>query len=92
MPGTPFGVDWTPMWFKELTVHAAYAYGPERYADGKRETFDIALSLIESWGTKLTGLLSEPFALADHRAAFTSALQTGRSGTAKTVFALNGAG
>ncbi|MCH7721699.1 MAG: alcohol dehydrogenase catalytic domain-containing protein, partial [Planctomycetes bacterium] len=29
MPGTPSGVDWTPMWYKELTVRAAYAYGPE---------------------------------------------------------------
>ncbi len=91
MPGTPFGVDWTPMWFKELSVHAAYAYGPERYADGKHETFDIALQLIRSWGPKLAKLVGDPFDLKDHRAAFASALGTGRSRTAKTVFGLNGA-
>lgn len=30
MPGIPKGIDWTPLWFKELTLRAAYAYGPER--------------------------------------------------------------
>ncbi len=32
MPGIPRHVDWTPLWHKELTLHAAYAYGPERIA------------------------------------------------------------
>ena len=89
MPGTPFGVDWTPLWFKELTVHAAYAYGPERYADGKRETFDIALELARDWGPKLASLVGPPYGLADHRAAFASALSTGKSMIVKTVFAID---
>lgn len=30
MPGIPSGIDWTAIWYKELKLQAAYAYGPER--------------------------------------------------------------
>ncbi|GMV81566.1 MAG: alcohol dehydrogenase [Planctomycetota bacterium] len=33
MPGTPGGVDLTPLWHKELRVHGAYAYGWETPPD-----------------------------------------------------------
>jgi threonine dehydrogenase-like Zn-dependent dehydrogenase len=89
MPGVPRGVDWTPMWFKELTVHAAYAYGPERQADGTRDTFDVAIELMSTWGPNLARLVGPPFALTDFRAAFASALNTGQSRTVKTVFSVN---
>jgi len=89
MPGVPRGVDWTPMWFKELTVHAAYAYGPERQVDGTRDTFDVAIELMGTWGANLSKLVGSPFSLPDYRAAFASALNTGRSGTVKTVFVVN---
>ncbi|MCH7808528.1 MAG: alcohol dehydrogenase catalytic domain-containing protein [Planctomycetes bacterium] len=92
MPGIPAGVDWTPMWFKELTIHAAYAYGPERLADqdSQRETFDLAIDLVRVWGPKLAPLVSQPYELSDHRAAFASAMKTGESRVAKTVFVING--
>ncbi len=90
MPGVPRGVDWTPMWFKELTVHAAYAYGPERWAGGTRETFDLALELMLKSKANLAALVGEPFALRDFRAAFRSALHTSTSGAVKTVFRIDG--
>jgi threonine dehydrogenase-like Zn-dependent dehydrogenase len=89
MPGVPRGVDWTPLWFKELTIRAAYAYGPERCPDGERETLDIALDLVRDLGPKLAPLVGPPFELADYRAAFASALNTGKSRAVKTVFVLN---
>jgi len=89
MPGIPRGVDWTAMWFKELTVHAAYAYGPERCADGEKETFLMAIDLMRKWGSRLAALVGPPHDLSDYRAAFASALNTGRSGVVKTVFAID---
>lgn len=86
MPGMPFGVDWTPLWFKELSLYATYAYGPERYAGAVRPTFDIAIELMREWKTKLVELTGSPFALSDYRAALRSALNTGQSRAAKTVF------
>ena len=88
MPGKPSGVDWTPLWFKELTVHAAYAYGPERCAGTERDTFDIAIDLMRTWGPRLSRLVGPPFELSEYRAAFSAALDAGRSGALKTVFTL----
>ena len=89
MPGVPRGVDWTALWYKELTIHAAYAYGPERCADGEKETFHLAIDLMRTWGPKLVGLVGPPHDLGDYRAALASALNTGRSGVVKTVFAVD---
>jgi len=87
MPGVPRGVDWTPIWFKELTIRAAYAYGPERCPTGVCDTFDLAIEHMGAWGTKLSPLVGRPFDLKDYRAAFACALNTGRSGVVKTAFA-----
>jgi threonine dehydrogenase-like Zn-dependent dehydrogenase len=89
MPAIPKGIDWTPLWFKELTLHAAYAYGPECHDLDNRDTFDIAIDLMRSWASKLIPLVGEPFDLADYRAAFAAALNTGKSKAVKTVFAVN---
>ena len=89
MPGTPAGVDWTPMWYKELTVRAAYAYGPECVGDRRVDSFELALDLLSEWGPKLSDLVGEPFDLADYRTALDCARYTGRSGVAKTVLAVN---
>ena len=90
MPGMPSGVDWTPLWFKELNVHAAYAYGPERYAHGTRETFAIAIELMATWGARLVDIVGPPHPLSDYRAALASAINTGKSGVVKTIFAPGG--
>ena len=98
MPGIPVGIDWTPLWYKELTVHAAYAYGPERpdaigglpaLSSGMRETFDIAIELMPSLAPKLAALVGTPYELNDFRAAFASAIHTGRSCVVKTSFAIS---
>jgi len=88
MPAIPSGVDWTPLWFKELTVCAAYAYGPECCASGTRETFEMAIDLVSQWAPKLEPLVGDPYSLEDYRAAFRAALNTGQSKAIKTVFRL----
>lgn len=88
MPGIPAGIDWTPLWFKELTIHAAYAYGPERYGDGTRETFEIAIDLLRDWSDKLIPLVGTPFELSQYRAALACALSAARTKAVKTVFAI----
>ncbi|MBI4719049.1 MAG: alcohol dehydrogenase catalytic domain-containing protein [Planctomycetes bacterium] len=85
MPGAPRGVDWTALWFKEITVRAAYAYGTEVHAGGARDTFDIAIECMQRMQSKLEPLVGPAFALRDYRAALACALNTGRSGVVKTV-------
>jgi threonine dehydrogenase-like Zn-dependent dehydrogenase len=90
MPGVPSGVDWTPLWYKELTIRAAYAYGPERRADGTRDTFEVALDLMRTWAPRLVPLVGRPHELAEYREAFAAAINTGNSRTVKAVFAIHG--
>lgn len=92
MPGLPSGVDWTPMWYQETTLKAAYAYGPENLGGVERDTFDIALERLHEWGPKLEPLVGTPFELADYREALRCALTTGRSRSVKTVFIVNDRG
>jgi len=89
MPGIPTGVDWTPLWFQEMTIHASYAYGPEEHGDKRPDTFECAIDLMRSWGTRLKELVGEPYELRDYRAAMMSAIHTGQSRVAKTVFAVH---
>lgn len=90
MPGIPRGVDWTPIWFKELTVQAAYAYGRED-ARGGRDTFEVAIELMKGLAPQLAKLVGKPFPLRDYKAAIQQALATGRSKVVKTVIAPQGA-
>lgn len=93
MPGVPRGVDWTAIWFKSLTVQAAYAYGAEQTngsADGShRPSCALALDMLATWGERLTALVGRPHAVEDYRSALRSALFTGGSGTVKSVFGFN---
>jgi threonine dehydrogenase-like Zn-dependent dehydrogenase len=89
MPSIPRGIDWTPLWYKELTLSAAYAYGPERLADGVRPTFELAIELMREWADRLAGLLGRPFELADYRGAIRAALSSGQTGVAKTTFSIS---
>ena len=86
MPGIPSGVDWTSIWYKELTVRAAYAYGREAFHGKTRTTFDLALELMPKLEGALRALVGEPFALREHRAAVRAALHTGAGRSVKTIF------
>jgi len=88
MPGIPSGVDWTPLWFKELTVKATYAYALETQGTAERHTFEIAIDLLREWGPKLAPLVGKPYPLADYRRAFAAALQFSDSKAVKTVIAI----
>jgi len=88
MPGIPSGVDWTPLWFKELNLHASYAYGPEHRKGSLKDTFDVVLDWMPEWAAKLEPLVGHPFELPAYLSAFSAALNTGRSGVAKTVFTI----
>jgi len=95
MPGIPSNVDWTSIWYKELSLHAAYAYGIEntrgamaRRLSG-RHTCDIAIDLLQTWGDRLAHLVSQPYRLHEHRHALRSAMYTARSGAVKTLFRIS---
>ena len=87
MPGIPKNVDWTSVWYKELRVQGAYAYGYEEPSGrGRVKTMQLALENLGRNGAILKNLTNKRFPLADYRAALATAFQAGRAGAFKTVF------
>ena len=88
MPGIPAGIDWTAVWYKELKVQGAYAYGTERYEGRSVRTFDLAMDLLASGKIDLKPLVTDLFPLKEYRKAIGRALEAGRHGAVKVAFDL----
>jgi threonine dehydrogenase-like Zn-dependent dehydrogenase len=88
MPAIPRGVDWTSIWYKELTVYGAYTQAVEEVAGERIGTLALALRLMVEHGARLAPLVTGRFPLAEYRRAFAEAIQAGRRGAVKTVFAM----
>ena len=88
MPGIPKNVDWTSLWYKQLQVEGAYAYGLETYNDEQIHTFTLGMRLLQEMETQLRPLVSKLFSLRDYKRAIQTALNTGKTATVKTVFDL----
>lgn len=79
MPGVAEGVDWTAMWHKELDVRGSYT--------STAATFARAVDHAAVTDEALARLVGARFPLEAWRDALACALDTGRSGVLKTVFA-----
>jgi L-iditol 2-dehydrogenase len=67
------GLDWTPLWLKELTVRGSLCYGSPVHASAERGAFAEAALLIASGAVSLAPLLTHTFALGDYRKALATA-------------------
>jgi len=67
------GLDWTPLWLKELTVRGSLCYGSPVHASAERGAFAEAASLIASGAAPLAPLLTHTYPLADYRKALATA-------------------
>jgi threonine dehydrogenase-like Zn-dependent dehydrogenase len=65
----PKGVDWTPIWLKEISVAGAVYYSTEQYQGRPIRTYELAMDLIEQKKVNLQGLLTHTFPLSDYRHA-----------------------
>ena len=88
MPGIPQNIDWTSIWYKQLNVKGAYAYGIESFNNEQIYTFQLGLDLLHEHGAQLLPLVGTPFPLRDYKRAIQTALNTGKTSTVKTVFDL----
>ena len=88
MPGIPKNVDWTSIWYKQLNITGAYAYGLETHNGEQVHTFTLGMRLLEKMEAELRPLVSALFPLKDYKRAIQTALNTGKTATVKTVFDL----
>lgn len=78
------GLDWTPVWLKELTLRGSLTYG--FHAGSDRGAFAEALDLIASGRAPVAPLLTHTFALAEHARALATATGKGQSQSVKVAF------
>ena len=83
----PKGIDWAPIWLKEIAVQGSYAYGFETWRGRRVRTMQLALDLMAQGKVDLASLVTHRFRLEDYRKALAMATHKSRHHLVKAVFA-----
>lgn len=82
----PRGVDWTPIWLKELQVTGSYIYGVEEWQGKKIRTMELVLEWMEQGKVDLSSLVTHRFPLQAYAQALQTATGKADSKAFKVVF------
>jgi L-iditol 2-dehydrogenase len=85
--GVTRAVDWTPLWFRELTVSGSYAGAVEDYQGRSMSTAEVGLELMASGKVDLARLLTHKYPLAQYHEAFRTLISKADNQALKVVFA-----
>ena len=80
--------EWTPLYFKELSLVGSNAFGFEEVDGVRRHGIAHYLELVREGRVDLTGMLTHTFVLDDWRDAFTALATQDRSAAIKIAFDL----
>jgi L-iditol 2-dehydrogenase len=80
------GLDWTPLWLKELTLRGTLAYGQHGHGGASQHAFQHAADLIATGRAAVEPLVTHRFSLADYRPALAAARAKGAGDSVKVVF------
>jgi threonine dehydrogenase-like Zn-dependent dehydrogenase len=80
------GLDWTPLWLKELTVRGSLCYGVHAHGGAGQDAFAEAAALIAGGRARVGALLTATFPLAEYRQAIDAAMNKGAARTVKVAF------
>jgi threonine dehydrogenase-like Zn-dependent dehydrogenase len=79
-------VDWTPVWFKELTVTGIFACGTEQKEGQPIRTYQLALDWLAQGKLDLAPLLTHKFRLEDYKRAIETTMSKSKNKVVKSVF------
>jgi len=82
----PKGVDWTPIWLKEVQVRGSFWCSTEQFEGRAMRTYEIAVELLRTGRLSLSALLTHKFRLEDYKQAIAANLSIGSSRLIKSVF------
>jgi len=80
------GLDWTPLWLKELSVRGSLCYGSPVHSGADQGAFAQAAALIASGAAPLAPLLTHTYPLAQYRHALETASNKGHGESIKVAF------
>lgn len=79
-------VDWTRIWYRQLSVAGVFAYGAAQYQGQQRDIYDVSIQLMRNDGFGELNMVTHVFPLEEYRAALTAALDKNGSRSVKVVF------
>jgi threonine dehydrogenase-like Zn-dependent dehydrogenase len=85
LAAVPRGVDWTPIWLREVAVHGSAYYAEERLDGRVVRSIDIAMDLLARGAVDLTQLVTHRFSLSNYRDAIDAASDKRRARSVKVV-------
>jgi len=85
LAGVVRGVDWTPIWLREVRVHGTFCYAHERVDGRTVRAMTLAMDLLTSGRVDLSPLITHTFPLAEYRRALEVALDKRRHRAIKVV-------
>ena len=80
------GLDWTPLWVKELSVRGSVFHGSHGHGAADQDDFHEAASLIAGGKADVRPLLTHTFPLGEYRAALATAIDKRGEGSVKVAF------
>jgi L-iditol 2-dehydrogenase len=80
------GLDWTPLWLKELTLRGTLAYGAHGHGGASLNAFHEAADLIAAGRAPIGRLLTHQFPIADYANALKAARAKGAGNSVKVAF------
>lgn len=83
----PRGVDWTPIWLREITVLGGFAYAREQVGGRAVRSMDIAMDLLAAGGMDLLPLITHRFPLDEFHRAIEVSLDKRRHRAVKILLA-----
>ena len=83
---TPKRFEWTPLYFKEVSIVGSNAFGYEDFHGQRKHAIQIYFDLIKERGLDVTPLLTHRFPLDQYADAFLACRDQGKSGAVKVLF------
>ena len=79
-------VDWTRIWYRQLSVAGVFAYGHAPYGNVDRDIYDVSIQLLRNDGFGELKMVTHTYPLEEYRAALSTALDKNGHRSVKVVF------
>ena len=83
---TPKRFEWTPLYFKEVSIIGSNGFGFEDFGGERKHAFEIYFDLIKDRGLDITPILTHRFPLARYGDAILAGWDQGKSKAVKVLF------
>ena len=82
----PERFEWTPLYFKEISLVGSNAFAIEQYDGRKQHAMEWYFEFIRAQQLDLTAILTHRFTLEEYPEAFMACHDQGESGAVKVLF------